>query len=156
LSRRQALGVCGAAIISAVGAGTRVHGIRPATRCEAFTRAETVISASPRDPAAPVLVDDDVTVTVNGEVVYQDDDPLPSRTVIGVGAVKPGDKLRVQASDPVLGQAHQIGPLHLHCLDEGGHLLQTLDATGVTGNSSVGQPVAPFYDREFTLACMHA
>jgi hypothetical protein len=103
-----------------------------------------------------VLVDDDVTVAVNGEVVYQDGDTIPTRRVIPVGAVAPGDTIQVTASDPVLGQAHQIGPLHLHCLDEGGHLLQTLDATGVTGNSSVGQPVAPFYDREFTLACMHA
>lgn len=158
LTRRQAIGAGGSAMIGILS-GRRAgaaypHRRGPFTRCEEFTCAAAVISSSAHDAGAPVLVDD-VTIAVNGQVVYQDKDALPSRQAIPVGAVAPGDKIHVQASDPVRDQAHQIGPLHLHCLDGEGRLLQTLDAAGVTGNSPVGQAVVPFYDREFTLACMH-
>lgn len=157
-TRRQALGAGAAAILAVSGrheAAAYPHRRQPATRCAEFTCAEAVISSSEHDATASVLVDDDVTITVDGQIVYQDADTIPTRQVIRIGAVAPGDRIRIRASDPVLGQAHQIGPLYLPCQDGAGRLLQTLDASGVTGNSSVGRPVTPFYDREFTLACRH-
>jgi hypothetical protein len=96
-------------------------------------------------------VDDDLGVTVNGRVVFEDNnlnwDHLPP---ISFPARK-GDRLRVQAVDSV-GGAQAVGPLYLFCEEDEETLKrQTLDKVGRPSRPGSGPTDAPFYDKEFKI-----
>jgi hypothetical protein len=139
---------------------TTEHDCAPGAAClggicrDACSCDSAVISASPTDVNSLVLIDDDATVYVNGQAVYVDDNGEAIYVVIPVGPVTAGDTIRVVASDPLLGGAQWVYPLHLHCIDANAtRFLQTLDPIGYYGLTPPFQPPGVFYDREFTVTC---
>jgi hypothetical protein len=113
-----------------------------------------VLSGGPR-ASDPIVVDDDLTISVGNSRLFEDDDHVRSddaRSGIGrryagepIVLVVPGEKLRVRATDHCGTEAH-LGPLYLHRHD--GAYRRLTDA--IERQSATTLPHT-FFDREFNL-----
>ena len=108
----------------------------------------TVTLSGGTSPSTLIAIDDDLTVYHNGATIYRDVDGVagPQRTMNFT--VRPGDRIRVVATNAALGCAH-LSPLYLHRSDGP---IQVLDATGFPHRCSPAVAAGVFYDREFFVA----
>jgi hypothetical protein len=119
----------------------------PAAAC-----ANAVLSGGP-DPAETIGVDDDITVYLNGNVIFTENNQFAQETPpIALGAVSNGDLIRVTANDStIFGGNRQIEPIYLHCLTTGA--VQVLDADGFHDPDQNHPPSDDtFYDETFVVA----
>ena len=108
-----------------------------------------ILSGSP-DSSSPIprfFVDDDVTVFVNGQIVFQDEDE-------GSGSVGPllfearrGDRLRIVAVD-IDTDCYELSPLYLRCAC-GGPPRKLSD--GVPEVCDNQEPAGEFFNETFTI-----
>jgi hypothetical protein len=144
--RRSALRGVGGALAGGVLAALRLGPTRAySDRCERFS-----LSAG-KNPNKEIDVDDDLTVYLNGERIFRDNDG-----VIGIGLepiepihfrAKVGDKLRVVAKDGQ-GPCRSLSPLWLHCRDGGSPKKLT---NGVDEDCKDGRPPRTFFDETFRI-----
>jgi hypothetical protein len=113
--------------------------------CERFT-----LSAG-KNPNKEIDVDDDLTVYLNGERIFRDNDG-----VIGIGLepIEPitfraevGDRLRIVAKDGQ-GPCRSLSPLWLHCRDGGSPKRLT---QGVKEDCKDGRPPRTFFDQTYRI-----
>jgi hypothetical protein len=93
--------------------------------------------------------DDDLAVYVNGVLVFADQNGLANSVAPIALTVKPGDQIRVVATNVSVG-CIQLGPLYLRRDSDGA--VQPLDPVGVPPTCSPPQPTGTFYDQVFTVA----
>lgn len=103
--------------------------------------------ADPNGPNAHIRVDDDLTISVNGRVVAEDKSGTFTEAGPFVFAARPGDTLRVVATDVGAGW-HELGPLYLRCAS-GGQSRKLSD--GFPRTEGFPDPVGVFFDKTFTI-----
>jgi hypothetical protein len=109
------------------------------------------VLAGAEDPNAPdahIRVDDDLTVSVNGQVVAKDDNGMfTEHAGPFVFSAQTGDQLRIVATDVQAG-AHELGALYLRCA--GGGTARKL-SDGFPRTEQFPQPAGTFFDETFTI-----
>jgi hypothetical protein len=115
------------------------------------TCVDGVLSGGP-NPAETIGVDDDITVYLNGAIVFTENDDFAQETPpIHLGPITNGDLIRVTANDSaIFGGNRQIEPIYLHCPATGA--TQVLDAVGFHDPGPYPPSDTVFYDRTFTVA----
>ncbi len=103
--------------------------------------------ADSNGPDSHIRVDDDLTVSVNGKVVAKNDDGLFSEVGPYIFTAKPGDQLRIVATDVGAGW-HELDPLYLRCAS-GGAARKLSD--GFPRTESYPEPAGTFFDETFTI-----
>ncbi len=158
LSRRRMLATMGAGTalawsapaITTLGSPAFATGSPPPG---GFGTCPDAVLSGGQSPAETIGVDDDLSVYLNGSVVFSEDDDFAQETPpIHLGPVSPGDKVRVTANDSrIFGGHRQIEPLYLHCPSTGA--VQVLDRDGFE-DPNVNYPPSNdvFYDRTFTVS----
>lgn len=101
----------------------------------------------PSSPIPRIRVDDDLTIFLNGQILFQDDDAGSSSVGPFLFEARKGDRLRFVAvdTDP---DCHELSPLFLRCACGGGSRRKLSDGVPETcPNVAVGT----FFDETFTI-----
>lgn len=139
------LGIAGLARLGDAGARKKKKkGKRKPVGCRVWVLAG---EADPNGPDAHIRVDDDLTVSVNGQVVARNNDGQFSEVGPYIFSAKAGDQLRIVATDVGPGW-HELDPLFLRCAS-GGSARKLSD--GFTRTESFPDPAGTFFDETFTI-----
>lgn len=99
-------------------------------------------------PDAHIRVDDDLTVSVNGQAIAKDDNgKFTEFAGPFVFSARPGDELRIAATDVQAG-FHELGALFLRCA-AGGEARKLSD--GFPRTEQFPQPAGVFFDKTFII-----
>jgi len=140
-SRRHALRLLGGALVGGLVAAARPGSAQayPST-CRRF-----VLSGGP-SADDPISVDDDLTVRLNGERIFRDDDggasqigPIPFRA-------RAGDHLQIIAVD-VNAPCRELGQVYLHC-STGGKARKLSDGVSFRCND---KPPGVFFNKRYVI-----
>lgn len=121
-------------------------------QCVSSSLCTAFILSGGLSPTETIGVDDDLTLYLNGTVIYVNNDGQASELAPIPFTAQNGDMLRVVATD-VDPFCRGIDPLYLHCATTGA--VQVLDADGqLDGCAPPGTRPANFvfYDQTFTIA----
>ena len=140
-SRRRALGLLAGALAAGLSAAARPGGAQayPGT-CRRF-----VLSGGP-SPDDEILVDDDLTVRLNGRTIFEDGDGSASLIAPIRFSARAGDRLRIIAAD-AQEFCRELGPLYLHCRT-GGKARKLSDGVPYVCN---GQPSGVFFNKRYVI-----
>lgn len=149
-SRRTALKSAVASALAGLGIASRGPGEAGARKKKRKRGCRHWLLSGAPDSSSPIPrihIDDDLTIFLNGRILFQDDDPGSSSVGPFLFEARRGDRLRVVAvdTDP---DCHELSPLVLRCACGRGSPRTLSDGDPETcPNVAVGE----FFDETFTI-----
>lgn len=146
VSRRGALRAIGGVAVGSLGVAiTGDEAAAYSSTCRRF-----ILSGGKRR-GKEIDVDDDLTVYVDGEAIFEDEDRKIGNNLVAIEPIKfkarVGDKLRIVATDGQ-GPCRSLSQLWLHC-KEGGEPRRL--TRGVAETCVEGRPADTFFDKTFRI-----
>jgi hypothetical protein len=144
LSSAAASALTGLAAAALLGAeATRAKKRRKKQGCRRW-----ILSGAPESSSSipRFQVDDDLTIFLNGQMLFQDEDPGSSSVGPFLFEARKGDRLRIVAvdTDP---DCHELSPLFLRCACRGSSRKLSDGVPETCPNVAVGE----FFDETFTI-----